>query len=112
VLGLDPVPLGRAVLAQEDQRRGVGGLGGEQQVEQDERVWVEVFGVQVAHRGEGVVAQPQDDQDALGDDEALRAEDRRDLVRDPRAQGQIVMADLVRRGAVPHRAWWLWEATR
>jgi len=37
VFGLDPVTFGGAVLTQQDQRRRVGGLGGEQEVQQDER---------------------------------------------------------------------------
>ena len=39
-LGLGPVALLLAVLGQQDERRGVGGLGGEHEVEQDERVRV------------------------------------------------------------------------
>ena len=39
-LGLGPVAVVLAVLGEEDQRRGVGGLGGEGQVQQDERVRV------------------------------------------------------------------------
>jgi hypothetical protein len=38
VFGLQPVGLGLAVLGERDQRGHVGGLGGEHQVEQDERV--------------------------------------------------------------------------
>src|SRR5690349_10268020 len=40
LVGLDPVALRLAVLREQDQRRGVGGLGREGQVEQDERVRV------------------------------------------------------------------------
>ena len=37
VFGFDAVGVGLAVVAQQDQRGGVGGLRGEQQVQQDER---------------------------------------------------------------------------
>ena len=40
-LGLAPVAVGLAVLREEDQRRGVGGLGREGEVQEDERVRVE-----------------------------------------------------------------------
>ena len=40
LLQRDPVPVLLPVLRQQDQRRGVGGLGGEGQVEQDERIRV------------------------------------------------------------------------
>lgn len=38
VFGFDPVGVGLTVMAEQDQGGGVGGPGGEEQVEQDERV--------------------------------------------------------------------------
>jgi len=97
VFGFDAVPFGGAVLAEQDQRCGVGGLGGEQQVEQDERVRVERAAVQVVDRDIAVVAEPDDDQDTLGDDESPGTEDGGDPVGDPRRQWQIVVSVLVGR---------------
>lgn len=61
-LGLDPVGVGLAVLAEQDQWGGVGGLGGEEQVEQDERV-----GIPAVQHGDDVDGYPERDDSGLDD---------------------------------------------
>ena len=68
-LGLGPVPQLLAVLGQQDQRGGVGGLGGEGQVQQDERVRVPPQG-----DDDDVDEDPDGDDDGLDDEEAGGAE--------------------------------------
>src|SRR5207344_3557225 len=68
-LGLGTVPQLLAVLGQQDQRGGVGGLGGEGQVQQDERVRVPTQG-----DDDDVDEDPDGDDDGLDDEEAGRAE--------------------------------------
>ena len=58
------VAVGLAGLGEEDQRRRVGRLGREREVQQDERIRIP----SEADRG-GVDRDPQDDQDGLSDDE-------------------------------------------
>ncbi len=76
LLGLHPVAVGLPVLRQQDQRRGVGGLGGEGQVEQDERV-----GVPAQPDGEDVQRDPDDHDDRLDGQEAAGAEEPGDRPR-------------------------------
>ena len=77
LLRLHPVPVGLPVLRQQDQRRGVGGLGGERQVEQDERV-----GVPAQSDGEDVQRDPDDDDDRL-DEEAGGPDEPGDRLGEP-----------------------------
>jgi hypothetical protein len=65
----DPVALGLPGLGEQDQRRGVGRLGREREVEQDE-------GVRVPMEADGgrVGGDPQRDDERLPDDEPRRAE--------------------------------------
>ena len=74
-LGLGPVALVLAVLGQQDQRGGVGGLGGERQVQQDERVRVPA-----QPDGDDVEGDPDDDEHGLADQEAAGAEEAGDAL--------------------------------
>jgi len=68
-VGLRPVPELLAVLRQQDQRGGVGGLGGEGQVEQDERVRIPP-----QRDDDDVDEDPDGDDDGLDDEEPGGAE--------------------------------------
>ena len=65
-----PVAVVLPVLGEQDERRGVGGLGREGQVEQDERVWIPV--VYQAHRVEG---DPRGHEDRLPEQETSGTEE-------------------------------------
>ena len=75
LLGLHAVAVGLPVLGQQDQRRGVGGLGGERQVEQDERV-----GVPAQLDRDHVQRDPDDHDDRLDGEEAAGAEEPGDAL--------------------------------
>lgn len=67
------------VLRQQDQWRGVGGLGGERQVQQDERVG----GVPLPAHREQIQADPNDDDDRLPGQVAPGTEKARDRFAEP-----------------------------
>src|SRR5581483_5889636 len=96
---------------QEDERRGVGRLGGEGQVEQDERVGVEAQG-----GGGDVEGDPAHDEDGLSDEEAGRPERPGDGLGKPaEGLGVVVQADTPAQpgggevGAPLH--WWVLQPT-
>src|SRR4051794_31255341 len=66
-------------LREENQRSGVGGLRGEGEVQQDERVRVERLEQELA----GVQRDPERDEDRLADDEPGRAEEARETLGGP-----------------------------
>jgi len=71
----DLVPFGLARGGEQDQWSGLGGLGGERQIEQDERVWVPL-----KPEGDRVRADPQNDQNGLPDDEPRGAKEAREAL--------------------------------
>src|ERR1035437_6564494 len=73
----DPVAVLLPVLRQQDQRGGIGGLRGEGQVEQDERV-----GVEPQCDGSHVDGDPDDDEDRLDEQVATGTEETRDALAD------------------------------
>jgi len=78
VLGSHLVALGLTRLRQQDQRRGVCGLGGEREIEQDERI-----GVPVLDDRDRVEHDPEHDHDRLADDVLRRPEEARRVLRRP-----------------------------
>src|SRR5271170_6685191 len=96
VLGPDAVGVGLTVLAEEDQRGCVGGLSGEDQVQQNERVRIPVM-----YRGEEVQADPQHDDHGLHDDELPGTEYCGYPVGELLALGSLIVAPLVSRVQVP-----------
>src|SRR5207244_5205915 len=76
-LGQHLVPVGLARLREQDQRRSVGGLRREREVEQDERVLVEVDEDRVP-----VEDDPENDEACLGGDVSRRPEDPGQTLRD------------------------------
>jgi hypothetical protein len=74
---LDAVAVGLAVLGEQDERGSVGGLSGEGQIEQDERVGIPADGC-----CRDVQSDPDDDDDSLDDEESRRAEESCDPLRD------------------------------
>ena len=89
------VPVVLPVLGEQDQRRRVGGLGGERQVEQDEGVRVPVL-----DQADGVEHDPPDDQDALADQEPAGAQEPGDPLGDP-PEGVVVVRGADARGGAP-----------
>ncbi len=77
-LDVGPVPVVLPVLRQQDQRRGVGRLGREGQVEQDERVRIPVL-----DDADGVEDDPDDHEHGLADQESPGAEEPRHPLREP-----------------------------
>ena len=79
-LHLHAVTLRLAVLREEDQRRGIRGLGREREVEEDERVGVPPTVADVAdvEAPREVEADPHDDDERLHHEEARGAEEARD----------------------------------
>jgi hypothetical protein len=75
LLVVNVVAVGLPGLGQQDQRRGVGGLQREQQVERDERVPVPGDRVRQRQRVQG---DPEGDDERLPDDEPRRAEEARE----------------------------------
>ena len=69
------VPVGLTGLRQQDQGRGIGGLGREGEVEQNERIDVELG------PAGGVDPDPQRDDERLRDQELRRAEETRKILR-------------------------------
>ena len=92
----DPVAVVLAVLGQQDQRRGVGGLGGEGQVEQDERV-----GVPAQLDGDDVEGDPDDDDDRLDGQEAAGAQEPGDPLGEPAERVGVAAAGSCRGRARP-----------
>ena len=77
-LDIGPVAVVLPVLGQQDQRSGVRGLGGEGQVEQDERIRIPV-----PDETDGVERDPDDDEDGLPGQEAAGTEEPGDPLRHP-----------------------------
>jgi AcrR family transcriptional regulator len=77
-LDVGPVPVVLPVLGQQDERRGVGGLGREGQVEQDERVRVPVL-----DQADGVEDDPEGHHHRLPEQEAPGAQEPRDRLGEP-----------------------------
>ena len=77
-LDVGPVPVVLPVLGEQDQRRGVGRLGREGQVEQDERVRIPVL-----DDADGVEDDPADHEHRLADQETPGAEEPRDPLGEP-----------------------------
>jgi hypothetical protein len=71
-LDLGLVTVGLAVLGEQDQRRGVGGLGGEAQVEQDERI-----GIPVTNDPDDIEGDPDEHRQRLADQVAPGAQKAR-----------------------------------
>src|SRR5580700_7703628 len=94
VLGLDPVGVSLPVLAEQDQRGSVGGLSGEDQVQQDERVRIPAM-----YESEQVQTDPQDDDHGLHDDEGPGPEYGGHPVGQDLTPGPLIVAALV--GWVP-----------
>jgi hypothetical protein len=92
VLGGDPVDVGLPVLTEQDQWGGVGSLGGEDQVEQDERVRVPALG-----EGEQVGGDSGSHDHCLDDDKSPGSEHRGDVVGDPFSTPAPVHPAAVRR---------------
>jgi len=96
-LDVGPVPVVLPVLGEQDQRRGVGRLGREGQVEQDERVRIPVLG-----RADGVEDDPGDHQYRLADYESPGAEEPRHPLREPPERVGVVSGTHLR-GAARNR---------
>ena len=89
VFRLSSVAFLLTVLGEEDQRRGIGGLHGEHQVQQDERVWVPT-----QCDGGDVDDDPQDHDRGLHDEESCGAEVTGDGLREAaESLGVIVDAE-------------------
>jgi hypothetical protein len=93
-LDVGPVPVVLAVLGQQDQRGGVGGLRREGQVEQDERV-----GVPVLDQPDRVQDDPADHDDGLAGQEAAGAEEPGDALGHPAEGVGVVPVAHARCGA-------------
>jgi hypothetical protein len=84
VLEGHPVPQRLAVAGKQDQRRGVGGLGRERQVQEDERERVEV------EQQDDVADDPDQDDGGLDDDEPSAAQERGHIVGDVGPERRLV----------------------
>src|SRR5580704_1434478 len=96
-LDVRPVPVVLPVLREQDQRRRVRGLGGEGEVEQDERIRVPVV-----EGGDRVEDDPADHQQRLAEQEPAGAEEPRDRLRKPPERVRVVPG-AHRRRAAGHR---------
>ena len=86
LLGLRPVAFVLAVLGQQDQRRGVRGLGGEGEVQQDERVRVPPEA-----DGGDVDGDPHGHEDGLDDEEPAGAEEPGDALGEAAERVRVVV---------------------
>jgi hypothetical protein len=85
VLQRQPVALCGPVAGQQDERRGIGRLGGEGEVQQDEGIRVERLAEQV-----GVAGHPEADQRRLQDEESPATQEPRHPVRDARPERRLI----------------------
>src|SRR3984885_14994184 len=99
VLGLDPVGVSLPVLAEQDQRGSVGGLSGEDQVQQDERVRIPAM-----HQSEQVQPDPQNDDHGLRDNEGPGPEYGGNPVGQDLTLCPLIVAGLVGWVPVPARS--------